>query len=53
MHLDHIYVRLDLNRWTLTCRFTMEAICRNVTLAEAKKALDGHRCSWHQGSPLR
>jgi hypothetical protein len=23
MHLDHTFVRLDLDRWTLTCRFTM------------------------------
>ena len=31
MQLDHIFVRLDLDRWTLTCRFTMEVICRNAT----------------------
>jgi hypothetical protein len=53
MHLDHPFVRLDLDRWTLTCRFTMEVICRNGSLAEAKTALSSHRCSWHQGSPER
>jgi len=50
MQLDHIFVRLDLDRWTLTCRFTMEVICRNATRAEAEQALDRHWCGWHQGS---
>lgn len=49
MQLDQIFVRLDLDRWTLTCRFTKKVICRNVTRAEAEDALDGHRCAWHQG----
>jgi hypothetical protein len=48
MQLDHIFVRLDLDRWTLTCQFTMELICRNATRAEAEEALDRHRCGWHQ-----
>jgi len=55
MLFDQIFVRLDLDRWTLTCRFTMEFICRNVTRTEAEVALHGHRCGWHQGprtSPL-
>jgi hypothetical protein len=50
MLFDQIFVRLDLDRWTLTCRFTMELICRNVTRAEAEVAVQGHRCGWHQGS---
>jgi hypothetical protein len=50
MLFDQIFVRLDLDRWTLTCRFTMELICRNVTRAEAEIAVQGHRCGWHQGS---
>jgi hypothetical protein len=49
MQLDHIFVRLDLDRWTLTCQFTMQLICRNLTRAEAEVALHGHRCAWHQG----
>jgi hypothetical protein len=55
MLFDQIFVRLDLDRWTLTCRFTMEIICRNVTRAEAEVAVHGHRCGWHQSprtSPL-
>jgi hypothetical protein len=48
MQLDHIFVRLDLDRWTLTCQFTMELICRNATRAEAEEAVDRHRCGWHQ-----
>ena len=50
MRLEEIFVRLDLDRWTLTCRFTMEFICRNVTRAEAEEALACHRCGWHQES---
>ena len=53
MLLDHIFVRLDLDRWTLTCQFTMELICRNVTRAEAEQALASHRCGWHQGPPAQ
>jgi hypothetical protein len=55
MRLDQIFVRLDIDRWTLTCRFTMELICRNVTRAEAEEALACHRCGWHQEPhpPLR
>jgi hypothetical protein len=48
MQLDQIFVRLDLDRWTLTCRFTMKLICRNATRAEAEEALASHRCGWHQ-----
>jgi hypothetical protein len=51
MQLEHIFVRLDLDRWTLTCQLTMEVICRNATLAEAEEALRRHRCGQHQGSP--
>ena len=53
MQLDHIFVRLDLDRWTLTCMFTMEVICRNVTRVEAEQALAAHRCGWHQESCVR
>jgi hypothetical protein len=53
MHFDHIFVRLDLDRWTLTCRFTMEVICRSATRAEAEQALAAHRCGWHQEPYVR
>jgi hypothetical protein len=49
LRLDHIFVRLDLDRWTLTCQHTNTVICREATRVEAAEALRHHHCGQHQG----
>jgi len=48
--LDHIFVQLDLDRWTLTCQRTRQLICRDATRVEAAAALRYHQCTQHQGN---
>jgi hypothetical protein len=50
VRLDHIFVRLDLDRWTLTCQRTRQLICRDATRVEAAAALRHHQCTQHQGN---
>jgi len=48
VRLDHIFVRLDLDRWTLTCQRTRQLICRDATRLQAEEAVRRHRCSVHR-----